>query len=281
MVGHKMVSTLNIPEISLQCLVRNEDKLGKLSSMIQRSKINVIDLNPLNFNILCDELDKFNPEYIINCSGVTIRKESQNTRDNLIFMNSLLPHLLNNWVSKKDKRLIHFSTDCVFNGLDDIYYDNSEPNETSLYGKSKSLGEINYSSNTLTLRGSMIGRELFDQTELLEWFLHQKNEITGYSNVFYSGITTERMSFYVKKIILQGININGLYNVSSVPITKYHLLKIFNKVYNKRLKIKKETSKKSKKILKSENFYTLLEESIPNWNTDLIKDLTKEINIYE
>ena len=57
--------------------------------------------------------------------------------------------------------------------------------------------------------------------------INQNNEVLGFSETYYSGITTERMSMYVKKIVLQNLSIAGLYNVSSLPISKLELLKIF------------------------------------------------------
>jgi dTDP-4-dehydrorhamnose reductase len=281
MIGHKMSINLNIPEIELQCWVRSKEKIDELEKYIEKKSIRILDIKPSNFEILCFELEKFNPDYIINCVGVTIRKEAENKLSNVIFANSLLPHLLSNWTSRENKKLIHFSTDCVFNGSEDLYFDNSKPNEINLYGKSKSLGEVSYCMSTLTLRGSMIGRELFDKSELLEWFLNQNNEVLGFSETYYSGITTERMSKYVKKIILQNLSIAGLYNVSSLPISKLELLKIFKSVYQLQTLVREDRTKKSKKILKSEKFHSIIGEKIPSWEEDLKTDLIKEKIYYE
>ena len=61
-------------------------------------------------------LSKIKPDIIINAAGVTIRRINSVSISQVIFTNSLLPHLLNNWVEKNHCRLIHISTDCVFSG---------------------------------------------------------------------------------------------------------------------------------------------------------------------
>ena len=119
-------------------------------------------------------------DIIINAIGLTIRRNVYEIHSKSILINSVLPHVLNEWVISNDKRLIHFSTNCVFSGKDGFYNEESFVDSNDFYGRSKALGEI-ISSNTLTLRSSMIGRELENKTELLEWFLSNKNG--KYSNL--------------------------------------------------------------------------------------------------
>ena len=54
-----------------------------------------------------------------------------------ITINSLLPHKLTEFCGEVGARLIHFSTDCVFDGVDGMYLDDSNSNATDLYGRSK------------------------------------------------------------------------------------------------------------------------------------------------
>jgi len=55
--------------------------------------------------------------------------------------------------------------------------------------------------------------------------------------------------FIKKKIALYNIPISGLYNVSSLPISKYNLLKVFKRVYQKQILINEDDTKKSMKVL--------------------------------
>jgi len=183
-----------------------------------------------------------------------------------------LPHLLEEWVSnKKGKRIIHFSTDCVFSGKSGEYNENSDLDAQDVYGKTKGIGELK-GPNSLTLRCSMIGRELDYYTELLEWFLSQKGEtIKGFSNVVYSGITTVKMAEFVKDIIVHYPDLSGVYNISSVPISKYELLKLFKDTFGYTIEIEKDITYKSRKDLLSNNFFKETKFTIPVWRDLMIQ----------
>lgn len=281
MIGHRMIIELKKSNFEIFTTITSKRLKSDLSKTISPDNIFFFDFNSRNFSEFLDLLNKIKPDFIINCVGITIRKIEIEKLQDIIFVNSLLPHLLANWVEVNDKKLIHFSTDCVFDGKSEIYFENSNPNETSLYGLTKGLGEVSNCQNVLTLRGSMIGRELFDKTELLEWFLKSSSDLTGFHKVYYSGITTLRMAKYISKIIRNNLPLSGLFNVSSIPISKYELLQIFKDVYKKNNIIHKDTTKKSKKILDSPRFFREINEPKPSWKESLIDDLINEKIYYE
>ncbi len=279
MIGHKMYQVLSQDFPDTWVILRQ--KIGDLAAkgvFNQQKVIDKVDLSDLRK--LSSILDDLNPDVIINAAGITIRRGINNKISYSILVNSVLPHFLDEWISGKDaKRLIHFSTDCVFSGKSGSYTDEAEPDATDYYGKTKALGEVK-TTQTLTLRGSMIGRELENHTELLEWFLAQKGKtIKGFSNVIYSGITTVRMAKLVKMILHQFPLLSGVYNVSSVPISKYDLLLLFRKTFELDVEIEKDESYSSRKDLISENFFQEIGISSPQW-TDLITELKADSQLY-
>ena len=158
---------------------------------------------------------------------------------------------------KNNSKLIHLSTDCVFNGRTGNYNDDSIPDAMDLYGLSKAKGEVKNSSS-LTLRCSMIGREVYNFTELFEWLYSMKGKsIEGYNNVIYSGITTVRMGKIIKFIIKNYISMSGIYNISSVPISKFDLLKKLSNAFELNIDIKENPNIVSNKILISKNLLKL------------------------
>ena len=211
------------------------------------------------------------PDVIINCIGITTRRGIKDSYNNTTLLNSKLPHSLDHWVKLNAKKLIHFSTDCVFSGTKGNYLDNDIPDANDLYGKTKSAGEIN-SSNTLNIRCSMIGRELFNFTELFEWLIFNKNKkIEGFSNAIYSGITTVRMGKIIHYILKHKLNLSGIYNISSLPISKYDLLIKLSEAFNLNIDIEKNTDNKSNKVLISKKFTEITGIYPPNWD-DLISE---------
>ena len=253
MIGHKMYQMISKVHMDTWVTLRNDISTYMFSNIYNYEKvIGNIDLS--DFKKLLHTLNEIKPDIILNACGITIRRGVEEVKSNTILINSLLPHILNEWVSLNNKRLIHFSTDCVFSGKTGDYLDTDIKDAYDLYGSTKSLGEIVDSKFTITLRGSMIGRELENKTELFEWFLQQSNKkIKGFSEVIYAGITTVKMAEIVLRIINFYPNLTGVYNISSIPISKYDLLKICNEYFSINSIIEIDNSYKSNK-----NFLILL-----------------------
>ncbi len=183
------------------------------------------------FNIL---ISKLKPDYVINCIGSI--KQKKYTFKEYLNINSFFPNKLNILCIKYNAKLIHFSTDCVFNGKYGNRNEHDEPDARDTYGITKFLGEV-YSSNSITLRTSIIGHELGSSYGLLEWFLKSKNKVVGYENVKFNGVTTTEIFNLLKKIILIKKDISGLYHISSNKISKKKLLDLIAKIYKKNIKI--------------------------------------------
>ena len=272
MIGHKIYQMLSAEFNDTWVAFRKYyDELQYKDIFNKEKAIENIDFK--DFNKLNKIIKNLDPDIIVNAAGITIRRGVNNNISNSILLNAALPHFLEEWVQgKTGKRLIHFSTDCVFSGIKGPYTEESETDAKDNYGKTKALGEVK-GSQTLTLRGSMIGRELANHTELLEWFLSQNGKtVKGFSNVIYSGITTIKMAEIVKKIIFDYPTLNGLYHVSSLPISKYDLLVLFRNEFNLDIEIIKDESYYSRKDLIAENFYQQIDMLTPKWE-DLIKNL--------
>lgn len=215
------------------------------------------------------------PDVIINCVGITLRRSQISNLDVTLELNSMLPHRLKCWAASAGGRIIHFSTDCVFDGKSALYVEESPPTATDNYGRTKFLGEIQ-SDSSLTLRGSMIGREIFEKSELLEWALSQKGKaVVGFSAVLYSGVTTDVMAQFVLKILLRPTFPTGLYQVSSDPISKGELLEKINSKFRLGMTITQDCSYVSKKVLDSSKIRRELGFVCPSWD-EMINQLASE-----
>jgi dTDP-4-dehydrorhamnose reductase len=98
-----------------------------------------------------------------------------------------------------------------------------------LYGRSKALGEV---SDSLTLRTSIIGRELAGRQGLVEWFLSNRGgSVKGFSRAFFSGVTTDELSRVVARVLLDQRGLAGVWQVASQKIDKQSLLGLLNGAY--------------------------------------------------
>jgi dTDP-4-dehydrorhamnose reductase len=128
------------------------------------------------------------------------------------------------------------------------------------------LGEINY-PHTLTIRSSFIGQELFDKTELLDWFLSQGGkQIKGFTNTFYSGVSTLYMARFVKEIVKYYPKLNGLYQLApQIPISKYDLLCIANKSFKLNVDIIPDDTQNHLPTLDATKLRNMINLKIPTW----------------
>ena len=230
MLGHKLVQTLSKKNDVWATLNSGIQKYQEFSIFDNEKTFENINIeNTENYSNLVEDLK---PEVIINAVGII--KQLQLSKDvvKTLTVNSIFPHKLAEIAEKNNARLITFSTDCVFDGKTGNYREEDNSNAVDVYGKSKNLGEV-VSGNSLTLRMSIIGRELLSKKSLIEWFLSNSGrKINGYTNAIYTGFPTVILSQIIENVIENFEGLRGLYHVSSNPISKFDLLQIVREKYN-------------------------------------------------
>lgn len=189
-----------------------------------------------NADALARLFDEVRPQAVINCIGLV--KQLAAADDPLLALpiNSLLPHRLARLCALVGARLVHVSTDCVFDGRKGNYRETDPSDAEDLYGKSKYLGELAY-PHTITLRTSIIGRELEGAHGLVGWFLAQQGKVKGYRKAIFSGLPTVELARVVREFVLPRPDLSGLYHVAVAPIAKYELLKLVAAAWGKTIEI--------------------------------------------
>ena len=219
-----------------------------------------------------------NPDYVVNAIGVVKQREEAKQAGPSIMLNSLLPHQVAAACREKSARLIQLSTDCVFSGARGRYTEADNPDPVDLYGRSKLLGEVD-DGLALTLRTSIIGREIGAGLGLVEWFLGQaRGRVRGYAKAIYSGVTTETLSHMIAAIISSG-SLHGIWHVSSEPITKYDLLVRLNDAFNTHTVIDRDEDFRCDRSLLSDRFYDETGLSRPSWD-EMIRGLATDPTPY-
>ena len=211
----------------------------ELHNISYRNKIqnDTILLNARDEKNFIDKITDIRPQYIVNCIGILINGSNVDP-ENAIFLNSYMPHRLTRLADKINAKLIHISTDCVFSGdKKKPYVETDEKDGRGIYAKTKGLGEV-ISDKHLTLRTSVVGPELKDNgEELFHWFMNQSDSISGFTKAIWSGVTTIELAKAVQWAIDN--EITGLYHVTNnSSISKYDLLKLFQKYTKKDISIK-------------------------------------------
>lgn len=264
MLGHQVYYTLT------------ESNKFIVSDLSFRNKLNedTIIADVTNFNSLNAVIQNVKPDVIVNCIGVLI-KGSQDNPKNAILINSYLPHWLVSVADDINAKVIHISTDCVFSGKAGGYVESSFRDADDVYGRSKSLGEIQ-SEKHLTLRTSIIGPELKSNGEgLFHWFMNQSVQVNGYTNAYWGGVTTHELS----KVILSAIEMDtyGVVNITNGErISKFDLLSLINSTYDKGLLVKPYEGKSVDKSLKSERSDWLYK--VPSYSV-MIREMKEQMQV--
>ena len=187
------------------------------------------------------------PTAVINCAGI-LKPLAEHHPNITIQVNSLAPHLLANACDILGAKLIHITTDCVYDGEKGHYTEQDVPSPSDFYGISKLAGEIVTNeivkSPHLNIRTSIIGHEQrLEKYNLLDWFLYTKNtECTGFTNHYWNGLTTIQLADFLVFIIQNHFSLTGTLHVYGDTFTKCDLLEIFKEVYHKDIKINRGAS---------------------------------------
>ena len=165
-------------------------------------------------------------DIIVNCAGAV--KQRDFSLQDYVTINSLFPHQLEDTAREFGCKLIHLTTDCVYDGQKGMYSENDSHTCTDWYGKSKSLGEP---ENSCCIRTSIIGLGSAGNVSLLDWFANETSHspLNGYVNHMWNGVTCLELSKY---IIRHKDNLwSGTRHIYSNPVSKYDLLQTYNELF--------------------------------------------------
>lgn len=278
MLGHKIMQVLSRRYSVTGTLREDPSELSEnpvFASMHLIGNIRADDITSIR-----DVITQVKPDVVLNCIGIV--KQLPAAQDPLasIAINALFPHQLAAICRSKNIRLIHVSTDCVFSGRKGCYTENDLSDAEDLYGRTKFLGEVSY-PGCLTIRTSIIGRELGTAHGLVEWFLGQQGKtVPGFKNAIFSGLTTNALAEIVGEIISSYPDLCGIVQVASRPICKHDLLVLIRRVYGMKIDIIPDETVINNRSLDAQKFRTETKIKIPSWEY-MIEEMYRDSTRYQ
>jgi dTDP-4-dehydrorhamnose reductase len=228
-----------------------------------------------DFDSVVRAIAKTRPTVVVNCIGIVKQQGAAKDPVPCLTVNSLFPHRLAQLCQAAGARLIHVSTDCVFSGKKGNYTETDPSDAEDLYGRSKLMGEVQ-GPGCLTLRTSIIGRELQTKQGLIEWFLSNVGRsVAGYRNAIFSGLTTAALSELIAQVIEKWPQLEGLYHVAAEPISKFELLKLVRSVFRMDITIVPDDAFRCDRSLCAAKFKQATGWTARPW-PEMIADLRKE-----
>ncbi len=274
MLGHKLCHEL-APHFDVHGTIRtpNDSLLKVLASSITLHS----DVDILNFDHLEKLILDIKPNVIVNCAGVIKQSNTVNDIKKLYDVNAEFPQKLASFCLERKIYCIHFSTDCVFDGLKGFPYTEKDTSTAKDdYGKSKYQGEIS-NDYCLTLRTSIVGQELSRHKSLFDWVFSQKGQtVKGFDQALYTGLTTLEVAKFIKWLLNQPERLTGLFHLSSETISKYELIVKLNKLCNLSLTIEKDTDFYCDRRLDGHQLFSQIDYPQPSWDR-MLKDFAKDI----
>jgi dTDP-4-dehydrorhamnose reductase len=278
MLGHKLVQRWQT-EFDVITTLRGEFSRYERFGIFERAKT-IDSLTVLDTPALEAAIEKVRPDVVFNAIGIV--KQVPNAKNTVatLQINSVLPHQLADIAGRINARLIQISTDCVFDGQRGMYAEDDEPNATDLYGKSKHLGEV-IGDNCLTLRTSIIGRELETNHGLVEWVLSNRGaQVKGFANAIFSGFPTIVLADIISNLIRNHPTLSGLYHVSSEPINKFDLLNLIKESYKIDLDIERFEDFRIDRSLDSARFRNATGFQPADWN-EMVRAMANDETPYD
>lgn len=204
-----------------------KNSLKDLGELLNLSKD---DLDITDKEKVIKVLSTFNPDFLINAGAYTNVEEAENNAELAFKVNGEALGFIAKEVSLRKIKLIHFSTDYVFDGLKTGRYKEEDlTNPTNVYGHSKLLGEqlitktqCNYYIFRTTWVVSKNGKN-FAKTILN--LIKNKSEIKVIKDQIGVPTSTELISKVIRNLLESSLNNQvwekGIYNLTPIGSTSW------------------------------------------------------------
>jgi dTDP-4-dehydrorhamnose reductase len=171
-------------------------------------------------------LEHTQPDWVIHCAALANVDLCETDPQQAQQLNSEVPGELAEYVARGGARLIHVSTDAVFDGQVGDYREQDAPNPLGVYARSKLAGEQAVAASNpqaIIARVNLFGWSLFGKRSLAEFFynnLSAKKPCMGFTDVFFCPMLANDLGIVFLKMLEAGLS--GLYHtVGSQCLSKY------------------------------------------------------------
>ncbi|URM37343.1 dTDP-4-dehydrorhamnose reductase [Flavobacterium anhuiense] len=173
-----------------------------------------------NLKLLQSQLEDINPDIIFNCGAYTAVDKAESERDLAFRINHEAVKLIAKYSAENNVKLIHISTDYVFDGSSSIALnEEAKTNPINVYGESKLTGEIaclKENRESIIIRTSWVYSKFGNNfVKTMQRLMQERDEI----NVVNDQIGSPTYAADLAKVMIDIIEspkwISGIYNYSN------------------------------------------------------------------
>jgi dTDP-4-dehydrorhamnose reductase len=162
-------------------------------------------------------LDQTQPDWVIHCAALANVDACETDPARAVQLNTEVPRRLAINVARGGARLLHVSTDAVFDGAKGNYVEGDPPNPLSVYARSKLEGEravAEANPDALIARVNLFGWSPSGKRSLAEWFFNNLSAgkaVMGFTDVYFCPLLANDLG-HIFLAMLQK-QLHGLYHV--------------------------------------------------------------------
>jgi dTDP-4-dehydrorhamnose reductase len=199
---------------------------------VDRSKLGNVPFQLVKMDLLENGaieaiLDESHPEAVIHCAALADLDACELDPEAARRLNGKLPGELAGSCAMRGIKMIHISTDAVFDGTKDgVYTEEDAPNPLGVYARTKLEGEeavMAADRRALVARVNFFGWSLSGTRSLSEYFVNcltAGNKCNGFNDVWFCPLFVGDLTEILVRMLEQGLS--GLYHlVGSQALTKF------------------------------------------------------------
>lgn len=171
---------------------------------------------PENFEILKKTIISEKPDVIINFIANTNLDYCENFKENVYELNVIFTEKICKLCTEINSKLIHISSDYVFDGKNGDYHENDQTNPINYYGYTKQLSEeivLSYSKNVVIRTSSVYDLKL--KMNFIKFVLEKlnKNEkVFAFDDVFTTPVLIDELIESILKVAAS--EKSGIFHIS-------------------------------------------------------------------
>jgi dTDP-4-dehydrorhamnose reductase len=172
-------------------------------------------------------LDTVKPDAVIHTAALANLEACEEQPETARLLNAELPGELADACARRGIRMMHISTDAVFDGTKDgVYTEEDTPNPQGIYASTKLEGErmvLSANPNAAVVRVNFFGWSLSGMRSLPEFFINNLSagkQAQGFTDVFFCPLFVGDLGEMLLKVLKR--EFSGIYHVvGSESISKY------------------------------------------------------------
>jgi dTDP-4-dehydrorhamnose reductase len=180
---------------------------------------NVVQADLLDADAPARLIAETEPDWIVHCAAVANLDAAEKQPELAQKLNAEVPGLLAAEAARHGIRMVHVSTDAVFDGVTGCYVEDDAPNPLSAYGRTKLAGEravAEINPEAIIARVNFYGWSLSGTRSLAEFFYNNLavgNPIKGFTDVYFCPLFVLDLGQVLLRMLER--DLHGLYHVVS------------------------------------------------------------------